>query len=165
MTLKFKQWEGKTTFYHINKPNVKYDRISNRSTSWKKRLENIFLNLIAKVKRNKQQVDRAKYKQRDGSDKKDMCADCIWSGRAQSVEIFKNHHLFLLSHISAIFFPVMSRKYKKSMDGCACWKFNKIWRRSLETLQCNLHLPPSSNPIKHFKPIVQCFHFVVACTG
>ena len=157
----FKQWEGKTTFYHINKPNVKYDRISNRSTSWKKRLENIFLNLIANVKRNKQQVDGAKYKQRDGSDKKDMCADCIWSRRAKSVGVFKNHHLFPLSHISATFHPIMSRKYKKPMDGCACWKFNEIYCRSLETL----HLPPFTNPITHFKPVAQCFHFVISCTG
>ena len=117
--------------------------MSDRSTYWEKRLGNIFSNLIVKVKRNKQQVDRAKYKQRDGSDKKDMCADCIWSGRAQSVGIFKNHRLFLLSHISATFHPIMSRKYKKSMDGCACWKFNKIWCRSPESL----HLPPSYNPI------------------
>ena len=74
------------------------------------KLGNIFSNLIANVKRNKQQVDGAKYKQRDGSDKKDMCADCIWPGRAQSVGIFKNHHfiplrtflLFLSNYVKKI---------------------------------------------------------------
>ena len=55
-------------------------------------------------------MDGAKYKQRDGSDKKDMCADCIWSGRAQSVGIFKNHHLFLLSHISAILYQSVTSR-------------------------------------------------------